>query len=161
MFVERFQSAVFGLCWRMLGQREDAEDVSQEVFVRALRALGGWKADHSLIPWLLTITANRCRTLLSRRARGLRTSELVGDVSAPVARTQPDLSEELQLALSKVREEYRLCFVLFHVHELSLEEISRIVEAPEGTVKTWLFRVRRELAGHLRRRGIGVSHELQ
>lgn len=145
----------------MLGHREDAEDVAQEVFVRAIRALGGWKADHSLIPWLLTITANRCRTLLSKRARGLKATELTGDVSAPEAKTQPELSEELQLALSKVREEYRLCFILFHVNDLSLEEIARIVQAPEGTVKTWLFRVRRELAGHLRRRGIGVSHELQ
>ena len=167
LFVERYQSVIFGLCWRMLGHRQDAEDVTQEVLVRALRGLAGWKADYSLLPWIMTIASNRCRTWLSRRggpgSRKVRPSELVEDVAAPEPHTQPDLAEELQLALEKVREEYRLCFVLFHVNGMTLEEIAQIVDAPEGTVKTWLFRVRRELAGHLRRRGIGlgVSHELQ
>lgn len=160
--VDRYQASVFGLCLRMLGHREDAEDVAQEVFMRALRSLAGWKSDYSLLPWLLTIAANCCRTMLSRRARMIRASEPADDAPAPEVRSQPDLAEELQLALDKVRGDYRLCFVLFHMQGRTLEEIARIVEAPEGTVKTWLFRVRRELAAHLRRRGIGlgVSHEL-
>lgn len=162
-FVERFQGAVFGLCYRMLGHREDAEDVAQEVFLRAFRGLKRWDATRSLKPWLLTIAANRCRTMLSQRARKPRPSEFAGEVAAPSSTSPPgDLAEELQLALDNVREEYRLCFVLYHVHELSLAEIGEMLGCPEGTVKTWLFRVRRELADSLRRRGVApqVNHEL-
>jgi len=68
-FVARFQSSIFGLCFRMLGHRQDAEDVVQEVFVRAFRSLHQWDPERTLKPWLLTIAANRCRTFLSKRAR--------------------------------------------------------------------------------------------
>lgn len=154
-FVERYQSAIFGLCMRMLSHRQDAEDVTQEVFVRALRSLAGWQSGYTLLPWILTIAANRCRTMLSRRSRQVRGTVMTADVAGPQPDSPLDLSEELQMALEKVREEYRLCFILFHLHEMTLEEISQIVDAPVGTIKTWLFRVRRELADHLRRRGIG------
>lgn len=161
-FVERFQGVVFGLCFRMLGHREDAEDVAQEVFLRAIRSLKQWDAARPLKPWLLTIAANRCRTALSQRARKPRATEFVTELPDRAAASSPDLAEELQLALDNVREDYRLCFILYHQHEMNLVEISETLGCPEGTVKTWLFRVRRELAEHLRRRGVvpGVNHEL-
>ena len=167
-FVQRFQSAVFGLCFRMLSHREDAEDVAQEVFLRAFRNLAQWDPARPLKPWLLTIAVNRCRTwLLSRKRRTLPAeyAENVADPAAAPARL--DLAEELQVALEGLREEYRLCFVLYHLNELSLAEIASIVGSPEGTVKTWLRRARQELADHLQRRSIvpqvthsKVTHEL-
>lgn len=168
-FVERFQGMIFGLCFRMLGHREDAEDVVQEVFLRAFRSLDHWDQARPLTPWLLTIAANCCRTLISNRVRKLPFSELADDLADPAAASpidrlvQIDLAEELQSALDKVREEYRLCFILYHLQELSVSEISEIVGSPEGTIKIWLFRVRRELADHLRRRGIEPHrcHELR
>ncbi|MGH7200444.1 MAG: RNA polymerase sigma factor, partial [Planctomycetaceae bacterium] len=72
------------------------------------------------------------------------------------------LAEELEQALAQLREEYRTCFVLFHQQELSCAEIGEILDCPQGTVKTWLYRARRELAEILQRRGIGpgARHEL-
>ncbi|MBS0264606.1 MAG: RNA polymerase sigma factor, partial [Planctomycetes bacterium] len=69
---------------------------------------------------------------------------------------------ELQLALDRLRAEYRLCFVLFHLNELSLIEISEITGHPAGTIKTWLRRARLELADHLQRRAVVpmVNYEL-
>src|SRR6478609_10741353 len=67
--VERFRGQVFGLCYRMLGQRQDAEDVAQETFVRALRNLSQWDSSREFLPWLLAIAGNRCRSCLSRRMR--------------------------------------------------------------------------------------------
>src|SRR3954468_10312404 len=67
--VERFQGQVFGLCLRMLGQRQDAEDAAQETFVRVLRNLHRWDAERDFEPWLLAIAGNRCRTALSVRGR--------------------------------------------------------------------------------------------
>ena len=73
-----------------------------------------------------------------------------------------DLAEELQLALETLREDQRICFVLFYQQELGCAEIAEVMECPEGTVKIWLHRARHELADHLRRRGIlpEVRYEL-
>lgn len=162
-FVQRFQSAVFGLCFRMLAHREDAEDVAQEVFLRAFRSLKQWDAARPLSPWLLAIAVNRCRTWLSSRVRRALPSEFAENVADSAAGPpRIDLAEELQLALERLREEYRLCFVLHHVNELNLAEIAEVTGSPVGTVKTWLRRARLELADHLQRRSIvpQVNHEL-
>jgi RNA polymerase sigma-70 factor (ECF subfamily) len=161
-FVQRYQAAVFGLCFRMLSHREDAEDVSQEVFLRAFRNLGQWDPGRPLVPWLLTIAANRCRTWLSNRRRRDLPAEFAEALADPAAdRPRLDLAEELQLALDKLREDYRLCFVLYHLSELSLSEIADVTGNPEGTIKTWLHRARRELAEHLQRRAVvpQVNHD--
>ena len=162
--VERFQGMVFGICFRMLGQREDAEDVAQEVLLRILRSLHRWDPSRPLKPWLLTITANRCRTFLEKRSR----QPVCGDFAAQLAVEEhgdhsQDLAAELQLALQKLRDEYRTCFVLFYQEQMSCSEIGDIIRCPQGTVKTWLHRARRELAEHLQRRGIvpDVHYELR
>lgn len=162
-FVQRFQSSVFGLCFRMLAHREDAEDVAQEVFLRALRSLRQWDSARPLAPWLLAIAANRCRTWLSNRVRRTLPAEFAGEVADRAAGPpRIDLAEELQQALERLREEYRLCFVLHHVNELNLAEIAEVTGCPIGTIKTWLRRARLELADHLQRRSIfpQVNHEL-
>jgi RNA polymerase sigma-70 factor (ECF subfamily) len=163
-FVQRFQSAVFGLCYRMLSHREDAEDIAQEVFLRAIRNLTQWDPTRPLKPWLLTIAANRCRTWLLSRKRRTMPAEYAEHVADPSAgRMRLDQAEELQLALDGLREEYRLCFVLYHLNDMNLAEIADIVGSPQGTVKTWLRRARQELADHLQRRSIipQVTYELR
>ena len=65
--VSRFRGRVFGLCYRMLGQWQDAEDAMQETFLRMSKNLRRWDASREFEPWLLTIAANRCRTQLARR----------------------------------------------------------------------------------------------
>ena len=154
--VERFQQTVFGLCFRMLGHRHDAEDASQETFLRAFRSLRGWDAERPLQPWLLTIAANRCRTFIERRTRTPAATEFA--TSAPVpcedGSAGRELGEELQQALGRLRDEYRLCFELFYLQEMSCAEIADSMGCPLGTVKTWLHRARRELAEHLQRRGV-------
>ena len=162
-FVERHQGLIFGICFRMLGHREDAEDVAQEVFSRVFRNLNRWDPTRPIKPWLITITANRCRTALTRRSRLPIPSEFIGEQAVENSHSEPDLGEEIQLGLDQLREEYRTCFILFHQQELSCVEIGEILNRPEGTVKTWLHRARRELAEFLQRRGTTphVQHELQ
>jgi RNA polymerase sigma-70 factor (ECF subfamily) len=154
-FVERFQGPVFGICLRFLGQREDAEDVTQETLLRAVRHLSQWDGERALHSWVLAIAVNRCRTWASKRARSPATTN---DAEAFAARTErlsvADLSEELQIALSKLREEYRTCFILFHQQDLSCQQIGELLNCSVGTVKTWLHRARKELAETLRRRGV-------
>jgi RNA polymerase sigma factor (sigma-70 family) len=158
LFVERYQGVVFGLCYRMLNHRQDAEDVVQETFIRALRALGGFDSGRPICPWLLEIAANRCRTALGRRARkpmlaladpGEELTDPRGGMADP-----DDLAGELERALARLRPEYRLVFVLFHSQHLAYDEIAQVVNRPGGTVKAWLHRARAQLAEELMERGI-------
>src|SRR5262245_52781890 len=67
--IERFQSEVFGLCVRLLTHRQDAEDVTQETFLRVFRSLRRWDSNRPLRPWVMGIAVNRCRTAITRRVR--------------------------------------------------------------------------------------------
>jgi RNA polymerase sigma factor (sigma-70 family) len=158
LFIERYQGVVFGLCYRMLHHQQDAEDVVQETFIRALRAMAGFDSARPICPWLLEIAANRCRTALSRRARKpmlalADTAQELADPRAGIAGPD-DMAGELERALEALRPEYRMVFVLFHSQHLSYDEIARVVTRPVGTVKTWLHRARAQLAEALNRRGI-------
>lgn len=154
--VQRFQGQVFGLCYRMLGQRQDAEDVAQETFVRVLKNLHRWDAARDFEPWLLAIAGNRCRTALSTRKRRPTPDILPEQVSdgLPDVHAVKNLAEEVALALAGIRDEYRQAFVLFHEQELSYGEIAEAMSVPLGTIKTWVHRARRELIDELQRRGV-------
>lgn len=152
--VQRFQGQVFGLCYRMLGNREDAEDAVQETFVRVLKNLAKWDHERDFEPWLFAIAGNRCRTALASRRRRPANQAFI----EPVPDHRPDpapaklLSEELQLGLEQLRSDYRQAFVLFHQHELSYEQIAEAMSKPLGTVKTWIHRARTELIRFLQQR---------
>jgi len=149
--VHRFQGQVFGLCYRMLGNRQDAEDVAQETFLRVLKNLARWDPTRRFEPWLLAIAANRCRTALATRQRRPSLQPLL---EPPPSRPQDDgtaghLAEEVAQGLQSLRPDYREAFVLFHENELSYEEIAAAIKRPLGTIKTWIHRARRELIQYL------------
>ncbi len=154
--VERFRGQVFGLCLRMLRHREDAEDMTQEAFVRAVRNLSRWDPQREFSPWLLAIAGNRCRTLMAarmRRPHGSVPVEALPD-RTPDPWQERSLSEEVERALEGLRDDYRTAFLLFHEQELSYQEIAAALGCPLGTVKTWVHRARRDLARELIRRGV-------
>jgi len=161
VLVERFQPTVLGLCCRMLHHSHDAEDVTQEVFVRVFRSLASWDASRPLRPWIVSIAVNRCRTWLSRR--GTRPEpvdflhETLGREDSP---DSGELLHEIRTALEAMREDYRLVFVMFHEQGLSLEEVAAAMQRPSGTIKTWLHRTRAELLDCLRKRGMVESPSL-
>jgi RNA polymerase sigma-70 factor (ECF subfamily) len=151
--VDRFRGQVFGLCFRMLGHRQDAEDVAQETFVRVLRSLHRWDSQRDFEPWLLAIAGNRCRTAMAARVRRPVSQPLHEHLSDDSEQLQAarNLAEEVQLLLEGLRCEYRQAFVLFHEHQLSYAEIAEALDCPLGTVKTWVHRARQELIRALRR----------
>src|SRR5262245_13893260 len=144
--VERFQADVFAVCQRLLAHTHDAEDVTQEVFLRVFRSLGRWDHTRPLRPWVLGIAVNRCRTGVVRRGRGPELADYLHQT--PDHRPADDSAElrtEIRAAVDELREEYREVFILFHEHGQSYEEIAEDVGRPVGTVKTWLHRARLEL----------------
>ena len=156
LLFDRYHGMVFGLCFRMLKHRQDAEDIVQETFLRALGGICGFDETRPLRPWLLGIAANRCRTALGRRSRRPVLAESAEESvdHRPGVVDPDDLIGELERALGRLRPEYRMVFVLFHEHGLPYEEIALALNRPVGTIKTWLHRARAELAEDLSRRGV-------
>ncbi len=153
-FVDLFQQQVFALCFRMLGHRQDAEDTAQESLMRAVRYLKSWDSSQPLRPWVLKIAANRCRTALGKRAKRPVSVAILPDEGVAPATSQIGLAEELERGLTFLKDRQRECFVMFYQQELSIHEISQVMDVPEGTIKTWLHRSRKQLAQHLMLRGI-------
>jgi RNA polymerase sigma-70 factor (ECF subfamily) len=151
--VETYQGSVFGLCFRMVRHRQDAEDITQEVLVRAVRSLRSWDRKRPLRPWILAIAANRCRTHLAKQVQRPLPVEHLADLpdERPPERDK-DLAAELDVAIAALRPEYRLVVVMYHEQELPYEEISEVIGRPVGTVKTWLHRARAEMAKFLTER---------
>lgn len=153
--VEEHRGLVYGLCLRMLGHPQDAEDATQETLLRMLRSLHRFDQTREFRPWLLAIAGNRCRSYLAARSR----RPVARDLGEEIVDRQPDprgarqLAEEVNQALAHLRSEYRQAFLLLHEQELSYEEIGTVLGCPVGTVKTWVHRARRELIKLLRERG--------
>lgn len=159
LLVDRFQGDVFGLCMRLLHHRQDAEDITQEVFLRIFRSLKRWDPTRPLRPWVMSIAVNRCRTWMSRRGRRPETMDYLQDtLPGPQPDDSAEMHTEIQSALADLRMEYRTVFVLFHEQGQPYEEIALVLDRPVGTIKTWLHRARMEILGRLRERGL-VSHD--
>ena len=149
-------SLVFSVCMRMLGHRQDAEDMTQETFSRLAQYFHRWDSSRPLEPWLVTIAGNRCRTLLQKRKKhqtltpGIEpiTQESINQNAAE------SLQEELELALLQIPEQQRLAFNLFHQRSMSYGEIAKEMGCPIGTVKTWVHRARTSVNMQLREREV-------
>ncbi len=154
--VERYRDRVYGLCFRMLGQRQDAEDTMQETFTRVFRSLHRWDSTRPFEPWLLAIAGNRCRTMISTRQRRPTVQTLVEQPSddSELQRSAALLSEEVQRALQDLKPDHRQAFILFHEQELSYLEIADAMSVPLGTIKTWVHRARKQIIGTLASRQV-------
>ncbi|MDG2381200.1 MAG: RNA polymerase sigma factor [Pirellulaceae bacterium] len=154
--VGRFRGRVFALCYRMLGQWQDAEDVVQETFVRVSRNLARWDSTREFEPWLLTIAANRCRTHLAKRKLRPCTEPMYDGWATDQRDTEQQkaaqLNEELDRILTNLRPDWREAFESFHQRQLSYEQIASEMNRPVGTIKTWVHRGRQEIIRQLQHR---------
>lgn len=162
--VVRYQAPMFNLCYRMLGNAAEAEDVAQETFVKAFQAIARFRGDSSLGTWLYRIAVNLSKNrlkYLSRRHYGA--SSAIDNVPerAWTRSSQPTLGEaaagpdkalegaraesRVQKALASLEDEFRELLVLRDIQGLSYAEVVRITGLPEGTVKSRLHRARAAL----------------
>lgn len=130
MLVDRHAAACTRFAMRMLGNREDAEDATQESFLRAYRFLGRYEERQAFRTWLFQILVNRCRTLAVRRQRQHRMFLLddgaIANASVPPAAESSELRSELQRAIAALDADQREAFLLKHVEQLSYEEMAAI-----------------------------------
>jgi RNA polymerase sigma-70 factor (ECF subfamily) len=164
--VIRHQDAAYSLAFRFLRSRESAEDVTQEAFLRAYRALDSFRGER-FRSWLLRIVANAARDELRRRKRRPQRSldEARDDPDMPSIdpvepglgpeqrAEQSDLRRVLEDALVQLPEDWRLVVLLSDVHGLSYDEVAESAGLPLGTVKSRLSRARGRLREILRESG--------
>ncbi|MEP7059612.1 MAG: sigma-70 family RNA polymerase sigma factor [Actinomycetota bacterium] len=153
--VQRHQTRVYNLALRMMGNREDAADATQDAFVHAFRKLPGFRGDSAFTTWMHRVTVNACYDILRKRKRepGLHiVSEDPGAPAREPAPPDPDHADEVsgsldaQEALSRIPDDFRAVLVLADVHDLPFQEIAAILEIPVGTVKSRAHRGRIALA---------------
>jgi RNA polymerase sigma-70 factor (ECF subfamily) len=161
--IRRYERPLFSLVFRMVRDRELAEDLAQETFVKALNALDSYRPEFKFSSWIFKIANNAAIDHLRRRE--LDTLSLDGSPNAETAdaveatalqisdRTETPLEElearelggAIEVAIGRLRPEYRACILLRHVEGRPYEEIAEMLTLPLGTVKTYIHRARNEL----------------
>ncbi len=149
--VLRWERPIYALAYRVIGREEDARDVAQETFLRAFRALGGFKGQAKFSSWLYRITLNLCRdwirkerrTPVSQAPEGIDIIELAGEATPTetieqlVGRKQ--LSRAVSKAMASLPEDQRTAIILKEYHGLTFQEIADMLDCPLSTVKTRLY----------------------
>ena len=161
--IRRYQRPVFSLVYLMVRDRELAEDLTQETFVKVLNAIDSYRPEYRFSSWIFKIANNASIDHLRRR--GLDTLSLDGSPHAETAEAieattlqlgdtaespleevaNRELGDQIEAAINTLRPEYRSCIILRHIEGRPYEEIAEILELPLGTVKTYIHRARNEL----------------
>jgi RNA polymerase sigma-70 factor (ECF subfamily) len=152
LLLARYQHKVFRLSWSMLGDQAAAEEMAQDVFLQIWRVLAGYRGEASLSTWIYAITRNRCLTQRKKlREHTAASMEEPGVLRAAEAKqsgparssNEPDVAA----LMAQLPPQYRQVITMFYLEEKSYEEVSALLGLPVGTVKTYLHRARKQLAG--------------
>jgi RNA polymerase sigma-70 factor (ECF subfamily) len=161
--VRRYERPVFSLVYRMVRDRELAEDLAQETFVKALNAIESYRPEFKFSSWIFKIANNAAIDQLRRReldtlsldgSPHAETPEAIEATALQIGDRQEtaleevearELGGEIEAAIARLRPEYRSCILLRHVEGRPYEEIAEILGLPLGTVKTYIHRARNEL----------------
>ena len=150
--MHRYTGAVYNLAYRMLGSAQDAEDASQEIFLRAYTRLSSFDRSRRFSTWLLSIGSNYCIDRLRRRRFAWLTLDDVA-YTLPSGERGPERSaieserrDRIQAALRRLPDNYRLVLVLRYWHDMSYDEIAQATGLTESALKTRLHRARHMLA---------------
>jgi RNA polymerase sigma-70 factor (ECF subfamily) len=169
--IRRWERPIYALAYRQIGREEDARDVCQETFLRAYRALGGFRGQAKFSSWLYRIAINLCRDWMRRERRTpvMQAPEDVDLMELAAARepaesiedriARNDLSRAVERAMAVLPDEQRAAIVLKEYHGLTFQEIADLVGCPLSTVKTRLYQGLSVLRRELARTGTPVKKE--
>ncbi len=171
--VKLHQEQVYNLVYRYLGNHEEAEDLSQDVFVTVFKSIDKFRGDSKLSTWIYRIAANQCKNRYKYLARRqfhaakpldeLSERDAAGRDGGPVMSLQAQISEPdkmmegkrleqaIQREIAALEDEQKLLVILRDIQGLSYQEMATITELPEGTVKSRLHRARRNLKKRLKK----------
>lgn len=161
--MRRHEDRVFAVCVRIMGNRTAALDATQETFLTLYRKASQYRATAAVGTWLYRISVNTCYDLLRKERR--RPSEAMpsyldpADPRAEDDYTSVELRPSVEAALATLTPDFRAVVVLSDIEGMSLPEVAEALDIPVGTVKSRLFRARRQLAGVLGNLSDGSEHQ--
>lgn len=150
ILVERYKKLVYTTAYRMMGNKEEAEDVSQEAFIRIYSSLGRYNPEFKFSTWAMKITTNLCLDQLRKRKNVAlpmdELPEITDDDKTPEETfITNETGREVQAAIDKLPAKYKEFLILFHVQNLSYQEIMDITGESLTIVKNRLYRARQML----------------
>lgn len=161
--IRRYQRPVFSLIYRMVRDRELAEDLTQETFIKVINAIESYRPEYKFSSWIFKIANNAAIDQLRRRAintlsldgaPAAESAEAIEATTLQISDTREsqldevahrELGSQIERAIARLRPEYRSCILLRHIEGRPYEEIAEILDLPLGTVKTYIHRARNEL----------------
>jgi RNA polymerase sigma-70 factor (ECF subfamily) len=154
LLVERYQRSIYRLCYRYVNDHEDANDLAQEVFLRAWRAIGRFRGESAFSTWLYRIAVNACLNFRARcrpAARELDEALVDPRPGAEWQVAREDDASRVRAAVGRLPDRQRATLILKLFHDLTHEEVAGILGSSVGTVKANLFHalanLRREMTG--------------
>ena len=144
--VGRYERVIFNLAYRMLGDPDEARDIAQAAFLKALENLHRFDPRFRFYSWLYKIAMNEALDVLKHRGRQTELTDVYVTDDDPALEAQTDdLGARVRGALNALTPDHRAVLVLRHYQDLSYEEIARLLELPDATVKSRLFEARERL----------------
>lgn len=159
LLVDRYKDRAFSLAFRLVGRREEAEELVQDAFVKAYRKLDTFRGDARFSTWLHRIVHNVCMTRVTRRRPQPRSLD-DDDETLQISSNGRDLQESIEAGemmrmveteISRLSEKLKTPLLLFYLEQMKYEEIAALMGIPVGSVKTYLFRGRTILRERLRK----------
>jgi RNA polymerase sigma-70 factor (ECF subfamily) len=149
-----YQTSVFNVCFRLLGERTEAEDLAQEAFLRAYRRLELFDDKRPFGPWIRKIATNLCLNHLKWQTNYLSTmyeEEYTSNQVSHSTKTElivhhNELQDSIRMALLKLPYQYRIAIELRHFQDMSYEEMASYLGLPLNTIKSHLYRARKKLS---------------
>jgi RNA polymerase sigma factor (sigma-70 family) len=158
-FIREYQRLVAHMVFRMVHNMSDREDLCQDIFLKAYRNLKGFRFQCKVSTWIAKIAYNTCLNYLQKKKpvlfedhspQSMSMDDINGSVQEPDSiAADKDVSLRIQTEMQHLPVPYRTILTLYHLDEMSYAEISDIMDLPAGTIKSYLFRARRQLKERL------------
>jgi RNA polymerase sigma-70 factor (ECF subfamily) len=151
--VRRHQHTVYSLSLRYMKDPALAEDMAQEAFLKGFRLLKGFRGDCRFSTWMYRVTSSVCLTELSRRGkRGEVSLDEAPQLAEDAEAGENELAEMVRHCVTMLPERYATIVTMYYLQQAPYEEIASAMDIPVGTLKTWMFRARKELRVLVERR---------